>query len=190
MIEFAMFPPEINFRGGCMRGPGAGADDGRPPRLGTHWADDLYLAAAAYGYTVSDLTTSWLGPSSVSMATAAATYVSWITATAAEAALNRSTGHGGHRRLRGCVRHDGGRPPVIAANRALLLALVATNFFGQKHAGDHGHRGRIRRDVGAGCRGDVRLRPARHRQRPRLTPFTTSAGNHQPLWGGRDGPLR
>src|ERR1700722_11839032 len=121
MIDFAMFPPEINS-GRMYAGPGAGP----MTAASAAWdalADDLYSAAAGYGYVVSDLTSSWLGPSSLSMATAAATYVSWITATAAQATS-------------AVAAYDAAfamtvPPPVIAANRALLLALVATNFFGQ-----------------------------------------------------------
>ena len=93
-------------------------------------ADDLYLAAAAYGSTVSDLTSSWLGPSSVSMATAAATYVSWITATAAQAELTAAQAKAAVAAYEAAFAMTV-PPPVIAANRALLLALVATNFFGQ-----------------------------------------------------------
>jgi PPE-repeat protein len=128
MIDFAMFPPEINS-GRMYAGPGAGP----MTAASAAWdalADDLYLAAAGYGYVVSDLTTSWLGPSSISMATAAATYVSWITATAAQAALSAAQA------TAAVAAYDAAfamtvPPPVIAANRALLLALVATNFFGQ-----------------------------------------------------------
>src|SRR6202020_956493 len=83
MLEFAMFPPEINS--GRMY---AGPDAGPMTAASAAWdalADDLYLAAAAYASVVSDLTSSWLGPSSLSMATAAATYVSWISATAVQA---------------------------------------------------------------------------------------------------------
>jgi PPE-repeat protein len=128
MIEFAMFPPEINS-GRMYAGPGAGP----MTAASAAWdalADDLYLAAAGYGYTVSDLTSSWLGPSSVSMATAAATFVSWITATAAQAELTAAQA------TAAVAAYDAAfamtvPPPVIAANRALLLALVATNFFGQ-----------------------------------------------------------
>src|ERR1700734_3948681 len=128
MIDFAMFPPEINS-GRMYAGPGAGP----MTAASAAWdalADELYLAASAYGYTVSDLTTWWLGPSSVSMATAAATYVSWITATAAQAALTAAQA------TAAVAAYDAAfamtvPPPVIAANRALLLALVATNFFGQ-----------------------------------------------------------
>jgi PPE-repeat protein len=128
MIDFAMFPPEINS-GRMYAGPGAGP----MTAASAAWdalADDLYLAAAAYGYVVSDLTSSWLGPSSISMATAAATYVSWITAAAAQAALTAAQA------TAAVAAYDAAfamtvPPPVIAANRALLLALVATNFFGQ-----------------------------------------------------------
>jgi PPE-repeat protein len=128
MIEFAMFPPEINS-GRMYAGPGAGP----MTAASAAWdalADDLYLAAAAYGYTVSDLTSSWLGPSSVSMAAAAATYVSWITATAAQAALSAAQATAAVAAYEAAFAMTV-PPPVIAANRALLLALVATNFFGQ-----------------------------------------------------------
>jgi PPE-repeat protein len=128
MAEFAAFPPEINS-GLMYAGPGAG------PMIaaGAAWdalADDLYLAAAVYGSVVSDLGSWWLGPSSVSMAAAAATYVSWITATAAQAELTAAQA------MAAVAAYEAAfvmtvPPPVIAANRALLLALVATNFFGQ-----------------------------------------------------------
>ena len=128
MIEFAMFPPEINS-GLMYAGPGAG------PMIAASaaWnalADDLYLAAVGYGSTVSDLASSWLGPSSVSMATAAATYVSWITATAAQAQLTAAQATAAVAAYEAAFAMTV-PPPVIAANRALLLALVATNFFGQ-----------------------------------------------------------
>jgi PPE-repeat protein len=128
MADFAALPPEINS-GLMYAGPGAG------PMIaaGAAWdalADDLYLAAAAYGSAVSDLISSWLGPSSLSMATAAATYVSWISATAVQAEQTAAQA------MAAVAAYEAAfvmtvPPPVIAANRALLLALVATNFFGQ-----------------------------------------------------------
>ena len=128
MLEFAMFPPEINS-GLMYAGPGAGP----MTAASAAWnalADDLYMAAAAYGYVVSDLTSSWLGPSSLSMATAAATFVSWITATAAQAELTAGQATAAVASYEAAFGMTV-PPPVIAANRALLLALVATNFFGQ-----------------------------------------------------------
>ena len=128
MAEFAAFPPEINS-GLMYVGPGAGP----MIAVGAAWdalADELYLAAAAYGSVVSDLASSWLGPSSVSMAAAAATYVSWISATAVQAqetAAQAMAAVAAYEAAFGMTVP----PPEIAANRALLLALVATNFFGQ-----------------------------------------------------------
>ena len=83
MVGFEALPPEINS-GLMYAGPGAG------PMLAASaaWdalADDLYLSAAAYGSAITDLTSSWLGPSSLSMASAATTYVSWISASAVQA---------------------------------------------------------------------------------------------------------
>jgi PPE-repeat protein len=128
MAEFAMFPPEINS-GLMYAGPGAG------PMIAASaaWdalADDLYLAAVGYGSTVLDLTSWWLGPSSLSMATAAATYVSWITATAVQAELTAGQAKAAVAAYEAAFAMTV-PPPVIAANRALLLMLVATNFFGQ-----------------------------------------------------------
>jgi PPE-repeat protein len=128
MLEFAMFPPEINS-GLMYAGPGAGP----MTAASAAWdalADDLYLAAVGYGSTVSDLASSWLGPSSLSMATAAATFVSWITATAAQAELTAAQATAAVAAYEAAFAMTV-PPPVIAANRALLLALVATNFFGQ-----------------------------------------------------------
>ena len=128
MAEFAAFPPEINS-GLMYAGPGAGP----MIAVGAAWdalADELYLAAGAYGSVVSDLASSWLGPSSVSMAAAAATYVSWISATAVQAQQTAAQA------MAAVAAYEAAfgmtvPPPEIAANRALLLALVATNFFGQ-----------------------------------------------------------
>src|SRR6202044_1717413 len=128
MIDFAMFPPEINS-GRMYAGPGAGP----MTAASAAWdalADDLYLAAAAYASAVSDLTSSWLGPSSLSMATAAATYVSWITATAAQAELTAAQATAAVAAYEAAFAMTV-PPPVIAANRATLLALIATNFLGQ-----------------------------------------------------------
>src|SRR6202000_94622 len=119
---------EINS-GLMYAGPGAGP----MTAASAAWdalADDLYLAAVGYGSTVSDLTSSWLGPSSLSMATAAATFVSWITATAAQAELTAAQATAAVAAYEAAFAMTV-PPPVIAANRALLLALVATNFFGQ-----------------------------------------------------------
>jgi len=128
MLEFAAIPPEINS-GRMYTGPGSG------PMLAAsaawdYLADDLYMTAAAYGTTVTDLTSSWLGPSSESMGAAAATYVSWISATALQAEQTAAQAKAAVAAYEAAFAMTV-PPEVIAANRALLLALVATNFLGQ-----------------------------------------------------------
>jgi PPE-repeat protein len=128
MLDFAALPPEVNSAL-MYAGPGSG------PMLAASvaWealADDLYLTATAYGSVVSDLTSSWLGPSSASMAAAAAPYVSWISATAAQAGETAAQARAAAAAYEAAFAMT--VPPVeVAANRALLLLLVATNFFGQ-----------------------------------------------------------
>jgi PPE-repeat protein len=128
MLGFEFRPPEINS-GLMYTGPGAG------PMIAASaaWdalADDMYLSAAAYGSVITDLTSTWLGPSSTSMSGAAATFVSWIGAIAAQAGETAAQAKAAVAAYEAAFAMTV-PPPVIAANRALLLALVATNFFGQ-----------------------------------------------------------
>ncbi|UQX10505.1 PPE family protein, SVP subgroup [Candidatus Mycobacterium methanotrophicum] len=128
-MDFGIYPPEINS-GRMYAGPGSG------PMLAAAqaWAglaDELYTAAGAYQSVVAELTGGpWSGPSSASMTAAAVSYVAWLSATAARAeqtaAQARSAAAAYESAFASTVP-----PPVIAANRSLLLALVATNFFGQ-----------------------------------------------------------
>jgi PPE-repeat protein len=128
MFGFEALPPEINS-GLMYTGPGAGPMTAAAAAWGA-LADDLYLAAAAYGSVIADLTSTWLGPSSQSMAAAAGTYVSWISGTAAQAGEAAAQAKAAAAAFEAAFTMT--VPPVeIAANRALLLALVATNFFGQ-----------------------------------------------------------
>src|SRR5271157_4537991 len=128
MLDFGALPPEINS-GLMYTGPGSG------PMLTASmaWnalADNLYSTAISYGSVISDLTASWLGPSSMSMAAAAAPYVSWISATAAQAEQTATQATAAVAAYEAAFAMTV-PPPVIAANRALLMALIATNFFGQ-----------------------------------------------------------
>jgi PPE-repeat protein len=94
-------------------------------------AAELGPAASAYGSVVSGLTSGeWLGPSSALMDAAAQPYVAWLSniATQAEQAASQA--------MAAVTAYETAfamtvPPPVIAANRALLTALIATNFFGQ-----------------------------------------------------------
>jgi len=127
-VDWAALPPEINS-GRMYAGPGSG------PMLAAAAAWDVlaaesYSTASSYGSVISDLARGWLGPSSISMAAAATPYESWITATAGQA---DATGAQAKAAVAAYVTAFAMTvpPPVIAANRALLTALIATNSFGQ-----------------------------------------------------------
>jgi PPE-repeat protein len=94
-------------------------------------ATELEPAANSYTSMVSTLTSGpWIGPSSTAMATAAAPYVAWMHTTVAQAeeAANGARAAAGAYEAAFAATVP---PPVIALNRAELMLLVATNFFGQ-----------------------------------------------------------
>src|SRR5579875_4207177 len=83
-MDFAMLPPEINS-GRIYAGPGSGSMLAASAAWDT-LAADLQSTAASYASVISSLTGGpWLGPSSASMAAAAAPYLEWMTTTAAQA---------------------------------------------------------------------------------------------------------
>lgn len=129
MIDFGALPPEINS-GRMYAGPGAG------PLLAAAVAWDelaagLSSAASGYGSVVAELASQvWRGPTSIAMSAAAAPYVAWLSATATQA--EQAAGQA----KAAVVAYETAfamtvPPPVIAANRAELLVLIATNFLGQ-----------------------------------------------------------
>jgi PPE-repeat protein len=128
-VNFGALPPEINS-GRMYVGAGAG------PLVAAASAWDglaaaMSSAARAYQAAILELTGGqWLGAASISMAAAAFPYVAWMNATAtqAESTANqaRSAAAAYEAAFTATVP-----PPLIAANRALLMALVATNIFGQ-----------------------------------------------------------
>jgi PPE-repeat protein len=128
MLDFGLLPPEINSAR-MYAGPGSG------PMLAAAaaWdtlAAELYSTASSYSSAIATLASGWLGPSSVAMAAAATPYVSWISATAGQAEAT------GMQAKAAVAAYEAAfamtvPPPVIAANRALLMMLIATNFFGQ-----------------------------------------------------------
>lgn len=96
-------------------------------------AVELSGAAAGYRSVVDGLTDYWLGPASSAMATAAAPYITWLhrTSAVAEQIAAQAKAAAAAYELAFAMTVP---PPVIAANRTLLSALVATNFFGQNTA--------------------------------------------------------
>jgi PPE-repeat protein len=127
-MDFGIYPPEINS-GRMYAGPGSGPMLAAAQAWGS-LADELYTAASAYQSVASELTSgSWSGPSSAAMATAAGSYVAWLSATAAQAeetAAQARTAAAAHEAAFASTVP----PPEIAANRSLLAVLVATNFLG------------------------------------------------------------
>jgi PPE-repeat protein len=127
-MDFGIYPPEINS-GRMYTGPGSGPMLAAAQTWGS-LADELYTAASAYQSVVSELSSgTWSGPSSVAMDAAGASYVEWLSATAAQAeetaAQARAAAAGYEAAFAMTVP-----PPEIAANRSLLAVLVATNFLG------------------------------------------------------------
>ena len=83
---------------------------------------------------VGDLGTdlrAWLGPSSTAMAAAAVPYVVWMGATAEQAELAASQAQAAAGAFEAAFAMTV-PPALVATNRAQLMMLVATNFFGQK----------------------------------------------------------
>jgi PPE-repeat protein len=127
VFDFGALPPEINS-GKIYTGPGSA------PLLAasTAWnalASELQTTAAGYASTITELGSSWTGPSSTAAASAAAPYTSWLTTTAAQAEQTAAQAQAAAAAYEAAFAASI-PPPVIAANRALLAALVATNFLG------------------------------------------------------------
>jgi PPE-repeat protein len=128
-MSFMIFPPEINS---TLMYSGAGS--GPLMAAASAWSElaaDLESTAAAYQSVLAQLTGStWLGPSSARMAAATAPYVDWLATTAGQAAQTSAQAQFAAAAYEGAFASTV-PPAVIAANRALLAALVATNFLGQ-----------------------------------------------------------
>jgi PPE-repeat protein len=126
---FAFYPPELNSAlmfAGAGSGPlfgAASAWDGL--------ASDLSGAAASFDSVVTGLTNGpWSGPASLAMVAAATPYVGWLSAAAgqaeAAAAQARVAATAFESAFAATIP-----TPVIAANRAQLMTLIATNILGQ-----------------------------------------------------------
>ncbi|BBX74218.1 PPE family protein [Mycobacterium shinjukuense] len=128
-MDFGALPPEINSARMYI---GAGA----APMMAAAaaWnaiAVELSATASSFESVITQLTTEqWLGPASLAMAAAAQPFLAWLTYTAEAAA------HAGSQALASAAAYETAfaltvPPAEVAANRALLAALVATNVLGQ-----------------------------------------------------------
>lgn len=129
MLDFAALPPEINSAR-MYAGPGSGPMLAAAAAWNTMGAE-MRSAAAAYGSVVTELTGSgWLGPSSMSMLAATAPYLAWLNITAMQAEQASGQAFAAASAFESAFAMTV-PPPVIAANRAQLAMLLATNVLGQ-----------------------------------------------------------
>jgi PPE-repeat protein len=131
-MDYAFLPPEINSAR-IYTGPGSGA----LLAAAGSWdslAAELSTTAETYESVLSGLTSlQWRGPASAAMAATAAPYMGWLSTTAEQtqqtAIQARAAAAAFEQAYATTVP-----PPVITANRTQLMALIATNFFGQNTA--------------------------------------------------------
>ncbi len=128
-MDYGVLPPEINSAR-MYAGVGAG------PLLAAAATWDglsagLYATAAQCWSVVSALAGGpWQGAASVAMATAAAPYLAWLSVTAGQAEETAGQARAAAAAYQAAFAMT--VPPAeIAANRALLMTLVATNILGQ-----------------------------------------------------------
>lgn len=129
MIDYGALPPEINsarMYAGAGSGPilaAAGAWD--------VLSQELTMTAAAVDMTIADLTTGpWRGPSATAMVAAAVPFTTWFKVTAAQAEQAAVQAKAAAAAFEAAFAMTV-PPQAVLANRAQLLTLVATNFFGQ-----------------------------------------------------------
>lgn len=129
MFDFGALPPEVNSAR-IYAGPGSGS----LMTAASAWnaiAAELQSAALSYQNVVTQLASEeWAGTASATMAAAATPYAEWLSTTAAQAeqaAIQASAAAAAYEAAFSAVVP----PPVIAANRALVQQLQATNVIGQ-----------------------------------------------------------
>ena len=127
-MDFGALPPEINS---ARMYAGAGA--GPMMAAATAWhtlAAELSSTAAGYESVITELTgEQWLGSAAASMSAAVQPYMTWLNVTAAHAQHAASQAAASAAAFETAFAMTV-PPPVVAANRTQLAALVATNVVG------------------------------------------------------------
>lgn len=139
-MDFGALPPEVNS--GRMY---TGAGPGPMLAAAAAWdalAGDLSSIAASYQSVITELTGEpWRGPAATSMSAAAAPHATWMHTSAVQAQHASSQARAVTAAYESAFAATV-PPAVIEANRAALMALVATNFLGQNSpaiAANHAH---------------------------------------------------
>src|ERR1700730_3793238 len=131
-MDFAILPPEINSAR-MYTGPGSGS----LMAAAASWdslAGDLGTTAQTYQSVLSDLTTlSWHGPAAAAMTAAVIPYMDWLYTTAEQTQQTAMQARAAAMAFEQAYAMTV-PPPVIAANRAQLMALIASNLLGQNTA--------------------------------------------------------
>ncbi|CAJ1502952.1 PPE family protein [[Mycobacterium] kokjensenii] len=131
-MDFGLVPPEIQSVL-MYSGPGPGPI----ATTAAAWealAAELDAAAASYEALIADLSsTSWRGMASEQMASAIAPYLAWMRATAAQAVETATQVRAGTAAYEAAFAATV-PPAAVEANKAELIALIATNIFGQNTA--------------------------------------------------------
>ncbi len=127
-MDFETLPPEINS-GRMYCGPGPGSIMAAATAWG-QLADRLYDTAANYRAVTSKLVRGPQAPAAIAMTQAAAPYIGWLNATAAQAE------HAATQAAAAASAHESALaamvpPQAINANRAQLISLATTNYLGQ-----------------------------------------------------------
>ncbi|ORV48935.1 hypothetical protein AWC02_07495 [Mycolicibacter engbaekii] len=131
-MNYAALPPEINSLR-IYTGPGSAPMRAAAAAWGAVSAE-LHAAAASYESVIAELTAqAWRGPSATALSRAADLYVAWMAATAAQ--IDQTTAQANAAAAAYEAAHSATVPPsVVAANRAQLLLLIATNVLGTNTA--------------------------------------------------------
>ncbi|WP_293004231.1 PPE family protein [Mycobacterium sp.] len=129
MFDFSMLPPEVNS-GLMYAGPGSSP----MVTAASAWSSlggELHSMAAAYESVITALTDgSWIGPAAASMAASSQAQVEWLLDSAARAEQVAAQASAAVSAFEAAFIAT--VPPAeVAANRALLLQLIATNLLGQ-----------------------------------------------------------
>jgi PPE-repeat protein len=128
-MDFGSYPPEVNSVR-MYTGPGP-APMLTAAQAWDSLAAELHSVANSYQSVVSNLTTGpWTGPASASMAAAAASYVAWLNATAAQAEQTAAQAKSAAAAYQTAYMSTV-PPTMVAANRSQLMTLIATNVFGR-----------------------------------------------------------
>ena len=128
-LDFGALPPEVNSTL-MYTGPGAGPLMAAAAAWNNLAAELNSTAVGAQSVIAALADDQWLGTSSVAMATASAPYLEWLQTTSAsaqQAADQAMASAAAYEAAYGMTVP----PAVVAANRAQLAALVATNLLGQ-----------------------------------------------------------